>query len=518
MRWLLRSELVAVEAARRPCTGGVCRGVDRSRSCRGCVARLRRTGSGTAFGWIDYTVQNYDRLVVVVHGFNNGDGEDDDEIDGDDMPGRIRVDMHHDNDPHRLMATYWPNIVANLTREQVIDDRTAVLHVWWTNSIDKGLDKIPPRGKVAALPVVVPIGGLGGAVLANRAVGDLPTPAYFNLDYVSAHFSGRHRLAEFLIDFADAVPESRPEPFPITLIAESLGNRVVVSAVQRLSEDQQIAPSFATEDDGFPQGERIGKTPLNVIMIHPALRSIDFTDAWAFPPDGLFDPDLRLTEDEERAQGVSEDFVHPMPESPLVEELRLLRTSDPDRGRMLLMRSPFDKAGLAFLAAQRDNPRTGETGDFVYTSMLGRVGTNFTANQPHGGYSAFRAGMDTDALDVVVGKADGATENLAHHDLWHVILFGWYQPGIPLRSRHIFDRNMLPGSGTELAFEEQADIWFSNDALQTGKDGLKVQGLTDTPYWNQIRFTDPHLERVWRLPAHLIDAGDIPLDPATVPP
>jgi len=91
-----------------------------------------------------------------------------------------------------------------------------------------------------------------------------------------------------------------------------------------------------------------GQTPLRYIMVHPALRQIDIT------------PDFAAHNVEEQAAAPGQTRIHRYPESPLLSELGVLASTQGNQARTLAFYSPFDKAGLAFLSAQRDNPATAE--------------------------------------------------------------------------------------------------------------------------------------------------------------
>jgi hypothetical protein len=208
------------------------------------------------------------------------------------------------------------------------------------------------------------------------------------------------------------------EALPISILAESLGNRVAVTLIDKLSEQ-------------FSSAENTRSTPLlRYILAHPALRNIDLANQ---------KPTLRL------------------PQSPLQEEMRAINGSEgpEDDQTALMFYSPFDKAGLMFHSAQNSELQT--RNPFPEAYMLGRSGLGSTLEdgditQPSG----YRRNENEKPLVRV--QAIHANRGNDYEDLWHVTLFGWVLPGMQSVSRPIYEWNQSGWVGTRtVSVLEQSD-------------------------------------------------------------
>ncbi len=201
-------------------------------------------------------------------------------------------------------------------------------------------------------------------------------------------------------------------------------------------------------------------------------------------------------EDQDRAAG--RPVKHPYSQSPLLAELGLLAHADDQRCRTLLLRSQFDKAGLAFLLSQREDPQA--PGTLLPTGMLGRIGLAGNA----AGRSAYsRAASRVKISEVWVGQQDGQSPDASgtSTDFWHVDLFGWNLPTIPFRSRFLFDRNLPSGQVDESDFTQRF--------LATARSGLEVSDITEAPAWNQLALPQGLVDRAWVHPRTLIQTGAV---------
>jgi hypothetical protein len=390
--------------------------------------------------WFTQGLQNADGLVVVLHGFNVGQGRD-----GDESESSIRVDMAEDGDPHRILASYWPVLETTLRSRTisgapVISDQTRVLHVWWS-------------------------GTYSGTLVVQSG-------ANFNIDMATAHITGREKLGPFLREVALNIAQLPGKRLPITLLAESLGNRVAVSATRFLFEDLLVGSSF----------EGSGNTPLRYVMVHPALRQIDLTPTFAGDK----------VEEQLRAP---EDRFHPYPQSPLLSELGVLSSASAEQARTLAIYSPFDKAGLSFLAGQRDDPSTSGADTDLPTPMLGRVGPQGLGTLPgRDRYTPAANRANVRAHQVGGGEVFST-------DFWHVDLFGWALPDVPYRSRFLFERNVIKG-GTEAQ--------VAQGILEDIRAGLFALNVVETPSWHQITIRPAAVQAAWNLPRLLIQQGHVP--------
>jgi hypothetical protein len=393
-------------------------------------------------------------LVIVIHGFNLGQGRDGDET------GVVHTDMANEDDPNQMMSAYWPVLEttlrsATISGSPVISANTRVLHVWWSGTVDQ-------HASIAYSP------------------WHYPTPAYFNLDMATAHFTGREKLGPYIQTLAQQVAAGRSASFPITLMAESLGNRVAVSAARYLEEGPASA-FFA----------KTGPTPLRYVMIHPALRQIDITPSFA-------------NDNVEEQPPILGQRLHPYPESPLLSELGVLASDQGQEARTVAMYSSFDKMGLTFLVAQRDNPATAALDTDLPTPMLGRVGLSGATGAgalPNGGVAYHPGAGRANIAARMVGGTDINTTDINATDFWHVDLFGWHLPDAPFRSRNIFARN-VSNAGTE-----------ANVSGGTFRATWFAKGVAETPSWHQIRIRPAAFPAAWSLPRQLIQEGHVPATP-----
>jgi hypothetical protein len=220
-------------------------------------------------------------------------------------------------------------------------------------------------------------------------------------------------------------------------------------------------------------------------MIHPALRQIDVTQS--FVGDAV--------EDTQRGGPVS--ITHPYPESPLLSEWEIMTSGNPTQARILTMYSPFDKAGLAFMVSQRDNPRSEDLDQDLQTPMLGRIG--LLGAGPVDGRIPYQIGQEQ---PMIAGKfiSDGSLEMT---DFWHVDLWGWALPNVPYKSRNLFERNM-----NGLPNEEGA---HSSAGFSTAKGGWFSDTVTETPSWHQIYIRPNAVIKAWEYPRQLIKDGHVPV-------
>jgi len=282
-------------------------------------------------------------LVIHVHGFNNY--------------GLIQ-ELSSEWD---MPQTLWP-FTQHLLRQHGLPKDVAILFVAWTG------DWMPNEGLNSAL--------------------------WFNWDNALAVDAGRRvlrRLVEHVVAIKDGHdPEGKkgngviddPAWKGVAIMAESLGNRVAVSA---LAELQKTYPLTA-KNGGNANSVTFPRT--RYVLAHPALRrkNFDVND----PSTGS---DVLNTNLQQEMRGINEH-----PES------------------TLMYWSPHDKAGIAFGHAQG-------------TEMLGRCGL------PLGYDPAIPATVLVKVLPVY------SQQNTVFRDLWHVDLMGWTLPDMYFHSRPTYDGN-----------------------------------------------------------------------------
>jgi len=290
-------------------------------------------------------------VIISIHGFN---------VDSSTQTGTKFMDG--------TLRNYWPMMqgmmrdptLGNLPWNPQTKEGYLILHVAWTG------DYRPPAG-------------------FNRGL-------YFNWDMALAHDAGDRVLWQMIRDInirRDALNIPMND-FPLTLLAESLGNRTAISLLNQFSE--------RLGDNGK---EPSALTPLvRYTMAHPALRHVDLANE---------SPALKL------------------PQSPIQTEIRALRANNQTA---LLFYSPFDKPGLIFNTAQ--NPPVGR--ELPEAFMLGRVGLQGT-------------GYDYAVAPLKV-RAFHANRGTAHEDVWHVTLFGWVLPGMQSVSRPTYEWNQTRNAVT----------------------------------------------------------------------
>ena len=283
-----------------------------------------------------------------------------------------------------------------------------------------------------------------------------------------------------------------------------------------------------------------GSTPLSYIMIHPAMRQIDIQHgSWSDGAGSILDSigsGKNVIEDNERDQDAAAGrpsrtaYTHTMPESPLRNELGLLATVDPDKARTLMFYSGFDKAGLAFLYGQSDDPNSPAYDVDLPTAMLGRKGLFGSQGQRIGRTGEQRTGYvsmpnraniwsawiginDQTQAGQTVPHPSLPTGDIKQMDMWHVDLWGWSLPGVPFRSRHLFEKNQAhPITSWHPTWDETgflADGASSVSGPLSG--GLAAQSATDVEVMPslQIVLHDPVYKRAWKRPADLIRDGQV---------
>jgi len=153
-----------------------------------------------------------------------------------------------------------------------------------------------------------------------------PTAGFFNWDNALA-FDAGNRVAWQVIKEIDDARRAQGIPrtqFPISVCAESLGNRVAASLINGLKGQFSLDPNAPEPQAVFPQ--------VRYAMLHPALRHVDIGNA----------------------NQLNELALSQLPHSPLQSEIAGLTTNEQ---RAFLIYSPFDKPGLVFNSVQNaDGP------------------------------------------------------------------------------------------------------------------------------------------------------------------
>jgi ELWxxDGT repeat protein len=410
---------------------------------------LQQTAAPSIQSLITQKGANLDGIILVIEGFNNGDGADNDEYQS-----LIRIDQENEDHPQRLLTRYWPKVQQTLSDNGLDLSKKLILDVWWSGSFSNNL-RI-------------------GFVITTA-----PTGAYFNYDFATAHQTGRTVLIQVLQDIAAAIPDT--QTIPVTILAESCGGRVAVSACEALKENPALEAMYLPRDPSNSTPGQ-GKVPLRVILAHPALRQRDIATAWENQPvEELETPPL----------------IHPYSESPLLSELNVMAGGTASACKVLMFNSTFDKAGLAFAAGQRNNPHAAidpSQPALLQTTMLGRRGLSTGA-----GDTAYdRQSSLVQIADYFIGAVDSEAANPKQIDYWHVDLFGWNLPNEPFHSRHRFDSN-IPGNGAQI-FESQ----FPGGMIRSG---LEVQGMIETVSANQLAIDSAFIQRAWKHIVTMIQTG-----------
>jgi hypothetical protein len=419
---------------------------------------------------IEQNINNNPSIVFIIEGFNNGDGED-----GDEQLNNIHINTDHGREnglesPWHLFNDYWPKMQSILRSENVTGPNDIIVHVWWSGTIDKHIligsdytNSIAWGNLMAGTPEYYPPG------------------AYFNVDMATAHFTGRYVLGPIIQQIQMALQMSsqmQGKTLPITIIAESCGNRVALSTLEYIREiDAQ---------NNFSQN---GLFPLRYVMIHPSLRAIDMTPDWSinYPNEAIVN-DQQLT---------IQYPTHPYPESPMLTELGSLQSNDPSQCRIAMFSSSYDKAGLAFLAAQAKNPHI-EPGspEVLNTSMLGRTGLPVAMN-PGTGLLGIR---NPYAYSYIPGFSWPSISSWqVQTDYWHVDLWGWVLPNEPHLSRFIFDRNVSPRT------EGNIDVAIGRPIA----DARATAAYVETCPLLQIVIPQTDIDAAWQQPALLTHQGYI---------
>jgi hypothetical protein len=405
-------------------------------------------------------------VMIVIHGFNNGQGIDNDE------QKKIRVNLDDDDDPYRVFVRYWP-VLDTTVRDPVrgiISAQVPIIHVWWSGAIDrsKWILNIPLKATA------------------------YPAGAFFNMDVAAAHFTGYYKVAPFIESLSTKIQGLAPGVVvPITILAESLGNRVAVSAFDALNAG--LNPGWYKES---------GMTRIQFLALHPAMRQIDLTSSWVTIPSAE-----HLSEERERKKpSPPTTFTHPYPESPLIEEMAALASANPLQCRTFLAYSAFDKAGAAFLAAQRDNPHSDDLDYAKPTGMIGRRGIE-GAGAENGAIYGRQSGRANIAAFQIGLNDGGAAGGEGERDYWHVDLWGWALPDQPYRSRSLYGNN-LPQSSFS-GYEGQYDNAYWIVPAPVIAPGLEVKSIIEAPFWNQIALPAGLINRAWRLPKLLMQNGSL---------
>ncbi len=184
-----------------------------------------------------------------------------------------------------------------------------------------------------------------------------------------------------------------------------------------------------------------------------------------------------------------------------------MNSSFKDDCRILLAHSPFDKAGLAFLAVQRDNPHIDGIDSSRPTGMLGRTGTGGAGNVGDPKY--LRGDNQPNIFQIHVGgngDPQGPGGVLAQ-DFWHVDLWGWTLPDQPYLSRSIYGNNLPESSISGDERNHDNHLWIFPSP--TMGPGLKVSSVVSVPPWNQITIRQQAIDRAWTSPRKLIANGQL---------
>lgn len=405
-------------------------------------------------------------LVLSIHGYNNGQGYDGDE----DQPVRINATDGGEKEPYRMLTNYWPVLERTLRKEGVISATTPVIHTWWSNSVNREF-----------------------MLLDFPLLGDYPDGAFFNLDNPTAHFTGADKVRKFLVDLSIRIGALNPDKkkVPINVIAESLGNRVAVSTFDAIGRDESKA-----------RFEEKSETPLRYLALHPAMRQIDITRDFA----------AEASEETQRVKGET-TFTHPYPQSPLLSEMRVLASTEANQCRVFLAYSPFDKAGLAFLAGQRDDPKTEENKPTLPTGMLGRTGLGGTGLLV--GRKSYQPAANQANIRAVHVGGEGDPQGpggVLAQDFWHVDLWGWALADQPYLSRSIYGNNIPDTTlnGDERDYLNRALVVFSSEVIAPG---WEINSIVSVPPWNQISIRQGAIDRAWDLPKKLFTVGTITVGP-----
>ena len=404
-------------------------------------------------------------VMIAIHGFNNGQGED-----GDDNLG-VHVNVDEELHRHRIFANYWPVLETLLRDQGVVRAQSPIIHVWWSGSVDRSKWILNIPSPWTAYPAGV----------------------FFNMDVAAGHFTGYYKVAPFIrLLSASIQQQAGGATIPITLLAESLGNRVAVSAMDALNEGISAGAVYKEK----------GKTPLRYLALHPAMRTIDLTPSWM----------TDLSEEKQREIN-STPIIHRYPESPIMSEMSILASADPLQCRTFMAYSSYDKAGIAFLSAQMDDPRSDPRDNSKQAQMLGRRGVELAGeNKDADGKPTVRYKRDAGRANIAayqIGLNDGSAGAEGTRDYWHVDLWGWALPGQPYRSRNLYGNNLPQSSftgyegkpGTKLLWVLPSDIIAP---------GLEAAAAIDVPFWNQIALPEALIDRAWRLPKQLVRDGFIP--------
>jgi hypothetical protein len=239
---------------------------------------------------------------------------------------------------------------------------------------------------------------------------------------------------------------------------------------------------------------------LRFISIHPALRQRQLR--YASTTDGNEVPEQQSIDQ----RGLPSSPVYrKYPNSPLLTEMDILSSSDPERPRTVMAYGMFDKAGIAFLLGARDNPDTTGLEDEGGEPMLGRVGLHGAAGDPLAATYARRSGgVNIHGVQVGV-QGDGFGQGVpGERDYWHVDLWGWSLPGHAFTSRRFYRENCVTHPHKPRAPETGGNGWWFFDT--TGA-GLRADISTSEDADNVIRITPDMVKRAWSKPRQLVEQG-----------
>lgn len=323
--------------------------------------------TGNAFGLSDLIGPATQGVVITIHGYN---------VDSTLEAGRASA--------YGTLRSYYPGFQSLL--------------------YDATLANVPAYDPVTKAGYLV----LNVAWLGNWEQNAIaPSSAFFNWDNALAFDAGTRVLWQLM----QAVDETRREKgisreqLPMTICAESLGNRVATSLLEGLKDP--LKGQFSLDPQAsFPQ---VSFPLVRFAMLHPALRHADLTN---------------VSQNQELV-------LNQLPRSPLQSEMAGLATHGQ---KALLVYSPFDKPGLVFNSVQN------APGPFFQppeVQMLGRVGLSADS-----GYQRPTARVEIDAFFSGRGTV--------YEDLWHVTLCGWVLPGMQSPSRPTYEWNSTRWIGSRL--------------------------------------------------------------------
>ena len=183
--------------------------------------------------------------------------------------------------------------------------------------------------------------------------------------------------------------------------------------------------------------------------------------------------------------------------------MAIMASADPLRCRTFMAYSSYDKAGVAFLAAQMDDPKTDARDTSKQAQMLGRRGIAFAGDGNGTRYARAAGRANIAAFQIGLNDAPAGAEGM--RDYWHVDLRGWALPNQPYRSRMLYGNNLPQSSftGYEGKFGTKL-VGLPSDIIAPG---LEAASAIAVPFWNQIALPEALVDRAWRLPKKLLHDG-----------